>query len=253
MQSLYGAIANTNKKEIMISVDTVYQKVLAIANKEQRGYITPQEFNLFADHAQKDIFRQYFYDLERLKRNPSSDVDSLIEQKIQIFRHNIGEISHGYDIPEIAHGIDVIYLHDASSEKRTYVERGLVGDAVRIKSGSLLGNLRENRIAPVYYIYNNKIFFLDSPSGNWQGASGYSYQLMIIRKPVSPNWTYVVVGESAMFDDLIPGFQDFELHPSEETLLVIKILQLAGINIKDPALVQIASQEEIKKIQQEKQ
>ena len=27
-----------------ISVDTVYQRVLALANKEQRGYITPQEF-----------------------------------------------------------------------------------------------------------------------------------------------------------------------------------------------------------------
>ena len=41
-----------------ISVDTVYQKVLALANKEQRGYITPQEFNLYADHAQKEIFEQ---------------------------------------------------------------------------------------------------------------------------------------------------------------------------------------------------
>ena len=37
-----------------ISIDTVYQKVLALANKEQRGYITPQEFNLLADKAQKD-------------------------------------------------------------------------------------------------------------------------------------------------------------------------------------------------------
>ena len=25
-----------------ISIDTVYQRVLALANKEQRGYITPQ-------------------------------------------------------------------------------------------------------------------------------------------------------------------------------------------------------------------
>ena len=29
-----------------VNVDKVYQRVLAIANKEQRGYITPQEFNL---------------------------------------------------------------------------------------------------------------------------------------------------------------------------------------------------------------
>ena len=30
----------------MVSVDTVYQTVLAILNKENRGYMTPQEFNL---------------------------------------------------------------------------------------------------------------------------------------------------------------------------------------------------------------
>ena len=41
---------------MVINIDTVYQKVLAIANKEQRGYITPQEFNLMADKAQLDLF-----------------------------------------------------------------------------------------------------------------------------------------------------------------------------------------------------
>ena len=36
----------------MVDINAVYQKVLALANKEQRGYITPQEFNLFANQAQ---------------------------------------------------------------------------------------------------------------------------------------------------------------------------------------------------------
>ena len=54
----------------MVNIDTVYQRVLAIANKEQRGYITPQEFNLFANQAQMDIFEQYFYDLKFLSRLP---------------------------------------------------------------------------------------------------------------------------------------------------------------------------------------
>ena len=43
-----------------INVNTIYQRVLAIANKEQRGYITPQEFNVFANAVQVDIFEQYF-------------------------------------------------------------------------------------------------------------------------------------------------------------------------------------------------
>ena len=48
-----------------VSVDTVYQRVLAILNKEQRGYVTPQEFNLFANQAQMDLFEQYFYDINQ--------------------------------------------------------------------------------------------------------------------------------------------------------------------------------------------
>ena len=39
----------------MVNIDNVYQKVLVLANKEQRGYITPQEFNLFANQAQLEI------------------------------------------------------------------------------------------------------------------------------------------------------------------------------------------------------
>ena len=50
-----------------VSIDTVYQKVLALANKEQRGYVTPIEFNLFAEQAQLDIFENYFRDLDKLK------------------------------------------------------------------------------------------------------------------------------------------------------------------------------------------
>ena len=44
----------------MVRIDTVYQRVLAIANKEQRGYITPQEFNLFANQAQMQYLSNIF-------------------------------------------------------------------------------------------------------------------------------------------------------------------------------------------------
>ena len=75
----------------MVSVDTVYQRVLALANKEQRGYITPQEFNLFANQAQMDIFDQYFYDINQFGRvngnsTDHSDMLSLLEEKVSNFR-----------------------------------------------------------------------------------------------------------------------------------------------------------------------
>ena len=58
-----------------VNVDTVYQKVLAIANKEQRGYITPQEFNLFANQAQLDIFERYFYDMSGVDKGLENDTE----------------------------------------------------------------------------------------------------------------------------------------------------------------------------------
>tara|TARA_R100001460_G_scaffold45053_2_gene82057 strand:- start:11230 stop:12426 length:1197 start_codon:yes stop_codon:yes gene_type:complete len=76
-----------------ISIDTVYQRVLAIANKEQRGYITPQEFNLFANQAQLEIFEQYFYDINQFSRTHGNDTeysDMLegLDEKISIFKRN---------------------------------------------------------------------------------------------------------------------------------------------------------------------
>ena len=52
----------------MISIDTVYQTVLALANKEQRGYITPLEFNLLANQVQLEIFEEYFPELNQWKQ-----------------------------------------------------------------------------------------------------------------------------------------------------------------------------------------
>ena len=74
-----------------VSIDTVYQRVLAIANKEQRGYITPQEYNLLANQAQLELFEQYFHDINQFGRVPGnnteySDMVDSINEKIKPFQ-----------------------------------------------------------------------------------------------------------------------------------------------------------------------
>ena len=76
-----------------INIDTIYQRVLAIANKEQRGYVTPQEFNLLANQAQLEVFEQYFYDNSQFNRvhgnsTEYSDMLDIIDQKLSIFQQN---------------------------------------------------------------------------------------------------------------------------------------------------------------------
>jgi len=60
--------------------------------------------------------------------------------------------------------------------------------------------------------------------------------------PPTVKWAYVVVNEKALYDNT--NSVNFTMHRSEETNLVIKILELAGITLNKAGLVQIASNEE---------
>ena len=86
---LYEVI--TQIKKMAINVDTVYKTVLLILNKEQRGYMTPPEFNRIGTQVQLDIFDQYFEDLNQQLRVPQSDADYAdrqiaIDEKISLFK-----------------------------------------------------------------------------------------------------------------------------------------------------------------------
>jgi len=74
-----------------INVNTVYQTVLLILNKEQRGYMTPVEFNKTGAQAQLDIFETYFDSLNQQIRVPQTDADYSnrvvsLDEKLSIFK-----------------------------------------------------------------------------------------------------------------------------------------------------------------------
>jgi hypothetical protein len=56
-------------------------------------------------------------------------------------------------------------------------------------------------------------------------------------RPPDVQWAYVIVNDKALYNDNISV--DFELHASEETELVYKILKLAGVNLKAAEIVQV--------------
>ncbi len=74
-----------------INVDTVYKTVLLILNSEQRGYMTPDEFNKIGSQVQRQIFEAYFEDLNQQLRIPQSDVEysdraAITDEKIAEFK-----------------------------------------------------------------------------------------------------------------------------------------------------------------------
>ena len=59
----------------MASVERVYKAVKDIANKDQRGFITPAIFNKFAGVAQMNIFNRLFDDMTLANRLRRSQFD----------------------------------------------------------------------------------------------------------------------------------------------------------------------------------
>ena len=231
----------------MINVDRIYQRVLTLANKEQRGYITPQEFNIFANQAQMDIFEQYFYDLNQFLRTPGNntvhaDMVDILEEKISVFESsstltingNVGSLAALGDFYRLSSILDGNIFFESVGKKEA-------------RMFQLSPLTMPNRERPVYVLdqANHVVKLI----GRTLSAVTVDY----IRIPLKANWTYVVVGEKALYNANANDAQDFELHPSEETELVLKILTLAGFTLKDAALYQAAAGEDMKSTQQEKQ
>ena len=228
-----------------VRIDSVYQKVLALANKEQRGYITPQEFNLFANHAQMEIFEQYFYDENQFGRSSGnsteySDMLDLLNEKISIFktREILSVVSGAAPYPLNLYRIGGLYQE--SNQGLVEIPQVNQNELSYIQNSLLLSSSRA-------YTTEGETIYVHPVA-----SALYSVELTYVKKPALVEWNYSIVGEHALYDNGLNSV-DFELHPSEEGSLVIKILSLAGITLKDAGIYQTASAEESKKIQQEKQ
>lgn len=226
-----------------VNVNTVYQRVLAITNKEQRGYITPQEFNYMANQAQLDIFEQYFYDLNQFARLPGnsteySDMLDILEEKISLFEKVGATVTGGITLPSDVYRLGSILYNGIDAEHITQK------DWLYIKKSPLS---QPSNDFPVYLRDSEtdaiKVY-ADSITANETSNVTCNY----IKTPANANWAYD--GVTGLYDS--GNSTNFELHASEETELVIKILAMAGIVLKDPGLYQIGSAEEVKSVQQEK-
>jgi hypothetical protein len=239
-----------------ISIDTVYQRVLAIANKEQRGYITPQEFNLMANQAQISIFESYFYDKnirERLEpiRNPETDetdISELIDRKLAAFKESL-PVTSGHTFPETTTVSSVAY--DIFQTGRVFYN-DQVCRKVSVNEAERLKNSERHMIDtdPIYT--DNRVSDRDIvvyAGSSTEKTSGVTVETF--RVPKTADWGYVVVNEQALYNSNTSV--NLELHKSEEDSVVFKILELGGIIINKPGLVQIATGKETAESQTQKQ
>ena len=233
----------------MINVDTVYQRVLALANKEQRGYITPQEFNLMAAHAQMEILEQYLYDINQLERVPNNDreythLPRLIHEKLSFFKKTATSVTVTVGKVDLASAIPDLYKIGSIYTTNNVIFEEVKADELIALNRSTLA--RPSVTQPVYLFEDGDIRIVP-------GTVSASLSINYIRIPTRPRWGYVVVGEKALYDPTPAKTTNFELHAAEEVELVYKILKLAGIAIQRDDVAQSGGSLEQSQIIQEKQ
>ena len=294
-----------------INVNTVYKTVLLILNQQQRGYMTPDEFNKVGAQVQLNMFENYASDLNQQYRVAQNDTEYAnrvknIDEKIDIFK-KIGSANYNtsgsYFTLPYADSSPYFVENEANNGSNSYTIAGFTSNnnsnfdtKWRVTAGGTevynytfttsgtgtqfvftnspagamvfqaysmdfyrIGTVIYNDTTEVQMIDRNEWYLIkkaplvapttSQPVCLYEDQKIYIYptsivnsvQVSYIKKPSNPVWGYVS-GALGQYNYYEPSSTQFELHPSEQTELILKILMYAGVIIEDPNLVQIAAQ-----------
>jgi hypothetical protein len=238
-----------------VNVNTVYQTVLYIINKEQRGYITPAEFNSLATQVQDEIFQSYFPDGNQVnranQRNTQNDTEFFnvfkdIAYKLYPFER---VVPFAYDNIELCWyaGLPIYKLGEIISTYTGQPQFESITQLVSKKDYEKIIRSKLTKPTSKYPICT---------TSHASGAGDAIIGSLIIKVFPTPNILNVncliqpkepkfgfIVGPQGQYLYSAGQSVDFELDISEKTNIITNILKYCGIIIKDPTIIQVAEQE----------
>ena len=217
-----------------ININSVYKAVLVVLEQEKRGVLTPNEFNKIATQAQQEIFTQYFDDLNQLLGMPQTslayaDRMALLDEKISIFKTN-----------------ETLALTNSKITPTSAVQ----------ELGSVIYNNREAQRIQQYEIYTTNQSPLTAPTAyypvyTYEGGEITLYPtltgnvvLNYLKFPADVKWGFNIDPELGHYIYNPLDSTDFEIHKSDQPLLIDKILGYTGVMTKDQFVMSLANSKE---------
>ena len=220
-----------------INVDTVYKTVLLILNQQQRGYMTPDEFNKVATQVQLNIFEKYEDDLNQQYRMPQNDTEYAnriknIEENLQFFQRTGATAgTNPFTLtPADVYRLGTVFYK--GSELTQYTQRNEVTQL-------LLSPLTQPTTTFPIYLYENNNLYVYPTSIVTATDITFSY----LKTPADIVWDYTQGTLGQFVFNAGGSTQNFELNVSEQTNVITRILAYAGVIINDPNIVQVAGAE----------
>ena len=217
-----------------INVNQVYKAVLVVLQQEKRGVLTPTEFNKIATQAQQEIFTEYFDELNQLLRQPQTslayaDRYALLDEKISLFKTT-----------------DTLNLTASKVSVPTQVQ----------ELGTVVYNNREVKRIQKYEVYTTNESPLTAPTAFYPV---YTYEdsvielyptltgsvtLNFLKFPADVKWGFTIDTELGNYIYSNQASTDFEIHKSDQPLLIDKILGYAGVMSRDQLALQLSASKE---------
>lgn len=238
-------------------INSVRNTVMFLLNKDNRGYVSPSEFDYFAKQAQLEIFESYFSNYSkavalqntRKKALNYGDTVQHIQNKIDKFyasaaltyndqsSPSLGEEQDYFSLPSNLYKlINVTYGGGFGTE--TTMGGGRIVQPVAPHKFDMIVNSNLTQPTVTYPIYVRSADNIYVRPLSIQSAVQANY----IRKPEDPHWGYNTISSDPVYN--ADSSVDFEISEEEEAELVIKICKYAGLSIREADIVQITAQQE---------
>ena len=237
----------------MVNINTVYTTVLYILNKEQRGYVTPAEFNSLATLVQDEIFESYFPDGNQVNRQNQNNTQNDTEffnmfkdisyklypfERTAPFTYNAGAAILGWEYTgngTIFKLGEIISTYNTTNPQYDSItELASQSDFSKITRSTLTAPTMQYPLCTTGTGPNNSVLIKVSPLPNVLNVNA-------LFTPVNPEWKFTTgnLGQYVYSGTSV----NFELDISEQTNLIIGILKYCGIIINDPTIIQSAAAE----------
>jgi hypothetical protein len=235
----------------------VYEAVRELANKDQRGFVTPASFNKFAHQAQLNLFNNMFSEFEQSRASSRRGINAK------------GDKSRTKRLQEDLSFYSVTDELEKTNSENFFRKYSLDPDVSRIISistagGSLLGN--STRV-PIDIVYDEEkierilISDLNKPTEDYPVAL-VSDNIEVF--PESINKIFVRYyrvprgrSDSGAFSDFVPslattltdqsGAVHFDMPEHYEPELALEIAKMIGLHLRDADMYNFSAKEEVPK------
>ena len=180
-----------------INVNTVYTTVLSILNKEQRGYLTPYEYNLLASQVQLEVFETFFEDYNQYLRMPKTNEEYAsrlehIRDEYQIFEKfesassNVSP-SNVYGYPTDLHRLGSVFYNGVEGSPRIQ----LVSQR-EFREINMSPLTKPSETFPIATFKGNKLTVHPQITNPPATTSVNDVKFSYMRKPTDPRWGYYI-------------------------------------------------------------